>query len=203
MDRFSALPLTCGNDASPGLDEVEEWREWSHQDTTPDQRRIEDYLDTWDLTGLSILHVGIGNSQFAARFSLRARRIVGFTLSRLEAQQGERLGLPNYRPVVCNKYRRDAFKHLDRFDIVVDNNPSTFACCRRHFIDMMSSYARLIEPTGMLVTDRVGLGWVVSTPGAHPRWSFDFADWAAIGSLYGLHASAVDEYVYRLTPQPA
>src|ERR1035438_9927831 len=150
QERFAALPMECERDANPGIDEVAEWRGWAHRETTPDQQRIEEYLDTFDVTGLSILHVGVGNSRFAARFSHRARLIVGFTISPLEAQQGERLKLANYRPILRNKYSPSPLGEREHFDIVIDNNPTTFGYCRRHFINMMASYAACIQPNGMV-----------------------------------------------------
>jgi hypothetical protein len=201
-ERFADLPRDCGC-ASPGVEDVEEWREWSHRETTPDQQRIEECLDALDLEGLSILHVGIGNSEFASRFSPRVRRIAGLTISPLEVRHGERLALANYRPMLRNKYAGGA-EDLDlHFDIVIDNNPSSFACCRMHFLNMMTDYATWIRPNGMILTDRVGLGWVVSVPEGNPRWSFDFEDWDTIGGFFGLNAARVTEYVYALAAPEA
>jgi hypothetical protein len=122
----------------------------------------------------------------------------GYSISPSEVRQGERLQLANYRPRLYNKYSDDAHDKNEHFDIVVDNNPSTFGCCRYHFINMLSRYAAQIRPNGIIVTDRVGLSWVVSRPGADPRWSFDFDDWAALGRLFGLKSTRVTDYVYLL-----
>src|SRR5262249_10541302 len=159
---------------------------------------IEACLDALDLNELSILHVGIGNSEFASRFSPRVQRIAGFTISPLELRHGERLGLANYRPALRNKYACNTEDLAQHFDIVIDNNPSQFACCRVHLLNMMANYAGWIRPNGVLLTDRVGLGWVVSAPQANPRWSFDFEDWEAIGVIFGLNAARVTDYVYAL-----
>ena len=116
-ERFTLLPIDCDRDPNPGINEVEEFREWSRRETTGDQQRIEEYIDRLDLTHLSILHVGIGNSQLAIRFSQRAKSIVGLTISPLEAKEGERLRLSNYRPLVLNKYslaEPGSGEHFDR-----------------------------------------------------------------------------------------
>jgi hypothetical protein len=197
-ERFRDLPLDCGNDANPGVQETEAWREWYNQDTTPDQERIEEYLDKLDLAGLTVLHIGIGNSKFALRFSPRVKTIIGTTISDWEARRGRELDLPNYSPIVHNKYLEQSPPEFRHFDIVIDNNPTTFACCRRHLACMMSNLAVSIVPDGVHVTDRQGLGWVVSAPDANPRWSFDFDDWAALGAAFGLPAARLTDDIYAL-----
>jgi hypothetical protein len=197
-ERFAPLPLNCARNLSPGIDEVEEWREWSNRPTTEDQLRIEEYVDDLDLDGSSILHVGIGNSQFAARFARRAAQIVGLTISPLEFQQGLGLGLGNYQPLVQNKYALHPEILQTSFDIIIDNNPSTFACCGRHFMNMLEQYALRLRPKGMILTDKLGLGWVVSSPESDPRWRFNFEDWALLGAQVGLKATPVTDHVYAL-----
>jgi hypothetical protein len=93
--RFPSLPLDCGKECDPGIVDVAQWRDWTRMETTPDQLRIEDYLDCFDLADKRILHIGIGNSGLARRFSRRALEIVGTTVVEAEALQGACLALPN------------------------------------------------------------------------------------------------------------
>ena len=82
------------------------------------------------------------------------------------------------------------------FNFILDNNPSTFCCCFFHFARMMTTYRALLIDGGQIVTDRMGLGWVVT--GGNPRWRFDFADWARIAEALGLAAEDVDSNVYTM-----
>ena len=52
----------CGNREQPWVTRISEAVNWTQQETTPDQARIEAVLDTMAVTGASILHVGVGNS---------------------------------------------------------------------------------------------------------------------------------------------
>lgn len=200
--RFSTVPVDCGNDL-PGVQEVEEWREWGDRETTPDQERIEDFIDQLDLSDLTILHVGIGNSKLAVRFSDRVKGIVGIAISPDEVRRGVELDLPNYTPILHNKYLERSPREFGHFDIIIDNNPTAFACCRRHLGYMMSNFAAHIRPNGVILTDREGLGWVVNAPDSNPRWGFDFDDWSALGEVFGLKARRLTDSVYALTAPKA
>ena len=193
--RFRDLPVDCFQ-AVGGREDIEEFREWSHRDTTEGQLRIEAYLHDLDLTGRSILHVGIGNSRFALRFAYRARTIVGWTRSHQELDLARSLGLSNYHPSVHNKYGDSP---AGCFDFIIDNNPTSFACCRRHLGGMMSMYAALLAPGGMLLSDCDGLAWVAGGEHANPRWSFDFEDWQALAGVFGLKATPLNPWTYALS----
>ena len=195
--RFPELPLHCGRSEDAGILDAEEWRDWTRQPTTPDQLRIEDYLDLFDLRGRRLLHVGLGNSGFAQRFHRRAAEIVGTTLVPAECRHAEELGLPNYRPRLHNKYLA-AGAPEGPFDFIADNNPTTFSCCLSHMRAMLEFYAGALAPGGQIVTDRVGLAWVSAGPGQNPRWAFDFEDLAAVAPLAGLQAYRFDGDTYLL-----
>ena len=197
--RFAELPMRCGAKRQPGIDEVEQWRDWTALPTTADQLRIEDYLAAFDLAGKRILHIGVGNSGLAQRFSPRAKEIFGTTISPAEAAHGAALGLPNYRVAVHNKYSGDDDAVAGRFDFIVDNNPTTFGCCLEHFAAMLDFYASRLAPGGQIVTDRVGLGWTVSAPGANTRWGFSFDDLAQVAALAGLSAHRAGRHTYVLS----
>jgi hypothetical protein len=195
--RFPQLPLDCGS-PDPGITDVDEWRDWTEMPTTPDQLRIEDYLDRFDLRGKSILHVGAGNSGLAVRFARRAREIVGTTVVASEAAHGRDLGLRNYRVLLHNKYSAESEGVSGPFDFIVDNNPTTFCCCIRHFGAVLDFYASNLAPNGQLVTDRVGLGWTTDAPGSNPRWRFSFDDLAQAAPLAGLTAYRISGDTYIL-----
>jgi len=188
-ERFADLPFDCERELDPGIEDTAEWRDWSAQPTTPDQLRIEAYIDAFDLRGKSILHVGAGTSRLGARFARRARRIVGTTVVPGEVRCGRELGIGNYRVLLQNKYRGSEGLEGEAFDFIVDNNPATFACCLTHFARMMEAYAALLNKGGRVVTDRIGLGW--TTEVSHPRWGFSFDDLSALVGLAGLDTYSV------------
>jgi len=185
--RLGELPERCGADAAPGLAIEDEWRDWSSQPTTPDQLAIERYLAGHDLSEKRILHVGVGNSSLARRFAGRAKEIVGLTVAPEEFALAERLAIANYRVVLHNKHLGADAGVRGPFDFIVDNNPTTFACCLTHFAAMLGSYAAMLAPDGQILTERRGLAWVHDET-CDPRWSFDFTDWAAAGAPLGLRA---------------
>src|SRR4030095_11452918 len=74
----------CGNLEQPWVTRISEAVDWTQQETTRDQARIEADLGTMAVTGVSILHVGVGNSKFAQRFASRARYIAVLTVHQNE-----------------------------------------------------------------------------------------------------------------------
>src|SRR5437773_10864973 len=86
----------CGNLAQPWVTLCSEAVDWTQQETTRDQVRIEAVLDTMAVTGASILHVGVGNSGLAQRFASRARRIDGLTVHQNEKTYADALKITNY-----------------------------------------------------------------------------------------------------------
>lgn len=195
--RFGALPLDCGNMLDPGVIYSEDLRDWSDKATTPDQARMEHYIDRYDLRGARILHVGIGNSGFARRFHRRVGEIVGTTIDRPEIEVACALTLPNYRAVIHNKYSGDDYDLDGQYDFILDNNPTSPCCCFRHLSDMFDLYARKLAAGGQIVTDRAGLRWVPADSNRH--WSFDFDDLAAVATVSGLEAFRTTGSVYVLS----
>lgn len=195
--RLRELPLDCGNLRDAGIIYSEDLRDWSAKATTPDQARMERYVDRYDLRGSRILHIGIGNSGFARRFHARVREIVGTTIDEPEIRVARALALPNYDPVIHNKYAGDTGAVEGQFDFILDNNPTSPCCCVRHLSDMIEFYEQKLAPGGQIVTDRLGLGWVPE--GSNRRWSFDFDDLAAVATAAGLTAFRGTASVYVLS----
>src|SRR5215467_13536755 len=126
--RTAATALAfCGHHEQPGVTQIREALDWTHQETTRDQAQIEAVLETLRGTGTALLHVGVGNSQLAQRFASRARRIDGLTVSPQEKAHAEALGLPNYTVYVLNKYSPAFGVVLTQpYDVIIDNNLATF-----------------------------------------------------------------------------
>ncbi|MCX7177133.1 MAG: hypothetical protein NT159_25080 [Proteobacteria bacterium] len=197
--RFQGLLGDCGEEEQPGIEDLKEWRDWSQIKTSRDQLRIERRLLDFVNSDSRILHVGIGNSRLAKRFAHRVRGIVGMSVSPAEIARGQALAISNYEVLQWNKYRYWNDPSGEGFDAIVDNNPTGFACCLKHLSTMLAWYADALRPQGAIFTDRVGLGWVVSTPGVDRRWrGFDLEDCAVMGARLGLHAIDIDGSVYAL-----
>ncbi len=193
---FTAVVGFCGSDEQPGRDEVPEWQIWTDHETTTDQVRIEECLDEAANSASAIFHVGVGNSSLARRFSHRASAICGITLHQEEKALADSLGLPNYTVSVINKYSQGMANIGSEFDFIIDNNPSSFACCLFHFCRMMVSYNEMLRVGGALLTDELGLGWVVTD--GDPAWSLSWENWVRLGEALKMSARQMTPSVYSL-----
>ena len=165
--------------------------------STPDQQRIEAVLDRVDLSRASVLHVGVGNSFLAAKFAGRGRSIDGVTVSRREMERAASLNLPNYRVHCLSKYGPWLAGIGGPYDVIVDNNLASFACCGFHLLMMFSNYRRLLSPGGHILTDEQGMGWSAGDP----RWKLTPADLAEVARRFRMGLSLVAERVYALSKQ--
>lgn len=200
--RFPELRFDCGNRTDPGVIDGPHMRDWSARGTTPDQYRIEAYVDRFDLKASRILHIGIGNSGLARRFHQRTGEIVGTSIDEPELSLARSLALPNYRAVLHNKYAGHDDAVPGKFDFIVDNNPASACCCVTHLAQLFAFLAAKLAEGGQIVTDREGLAWIPE--GANPRWSFTFDDLAAVASVAGLSLYRVNRNVCVLArSQPA
>ena len=195
---FPGLPGDCGNEAEPGTDESPRNRDWTRRSTTKDQTRIEQFLVAKLTPASRILHIGIGNSSLATRFCGHNRRVCGLTISLAELEHAKSLHLPGYHVYLCNKYGMDFQAIQGPFDVLIDNNPTTFACCTRHFSRMLLGYRAKLAPGGIMIADRAGLAHLASDDPALARWCFSPADWATIGEIMGMMVAAQGEHVLTM-----
>ena len=193
---FATVVQFCGNDRQPGLNDVPEWQVWADRDTTADQARIEEYLQGVVTRSSSIFHVGIGNSSLARRFAYCVSNIFGITLHHEEKALADSLNIPNYATRVINKFSRTMVDVHHGFDFIVDNNPSGFSCCLFHFCRMMVVYKEMLQTHGALLTDELGLSWVVT--GGDPAWTLNWEDWIHLGKALAMIARKTTPSVYAL-----
>jgi hypothetical protein len=169
--------------------------DYSERPATPDHHRIEQVLAGRDLSACRLLHVGVGDSGLALRLAGRCRSIDGITVSEPERRLAESLGAPGYRVFVANKYTRELVRVLSPgYQVIIDNNPGSFACCAYHFASMLDNYRWALAPGGELLTDQRGLHWVVEDR----RWRMTFDDLTATGQRFGLQAARLTDTVYAL-----
>lgn len=199
--RFGRLCHHCGREHTPGIDELPEWQIWTNRATTPDQIAIEEQLENLVTASSSILHIGVGNSSLGRRFASRISTVVGTTLHDEERVLSEELGLEKYAVVLANKYSEDMDRIAGNFDFIVDNNPSSFACCLFHFSRMMVAYVDLLRRDGgLFITAQQGWGWVVT--GNDPGWSFGWDDWALLGEILRMPVARLTDFVYSMQRLP-
>ncbi|MDH4469033.1 MAG: hypothetical protein QE271_13325 [Bacteriovoracaceae bacterium] len=169
---------------------------WTNLPSTPDQVRIEDYLKK-ELRGHEkILHIGIGNSLFAKSFRLIAPsvEIHGITCDQLEIEHAQKNGIVYKTVFETNKYDPHALKKLygyGNFDIIIDNNLSSFSCCNQHFFLLLKTYAQLLAPNGWIITDRVGLAYRREEKGL----SLNYSELKRIGKALGLNVCWKTDYL--------
>lgn len=194
--KYRRCPENCGELEWPGAS-VKDWMvDYAEVTTTADQLRIEEVLEGLVDDVDAVLHIGVGNSGLAERFAGRVARIDGATVSDHELERARSLALDGYRVELANKYAWSFRTQFEQgYDVIVDNNLTSFACCRHHVYVMLDAYAALLRPGGRILTDRGGMAWTVS----NPRWSITEADLRRLGEPYGFAVTAVTDHVFSLT----
>jgi hypothetical protein len=196
--RYDACPEICARLDHPGLaTDISRWINHVGLDTTVDQASIEDALAALGLGGeQQILHVGVGNSQFAQRFAPMVARIDGITVWEPERTLAAVLGIANYTVHFLSKYSREFLLTIDgTYDYIIDNNLASFACCKYHFHRMFDNYLWCLRPGGRILTDQRGMDWTVEDD---PRWQLTYDDLVAVGQRFALRAARLTETVYEL-----
>lgn len=190
---FMSGPLFCGN--KNGV-RRESPRAWSKRPPSIDELLLEATLKRSPLQNCNILYVGIGSSGIATRLSPCCGHITGVTLEEAEQSITLNLGVENYHAVVCNKYS-EAFRGylpLNSYDIIIDNNIASYACCQLHLKGLMETYSYLLAPAGGLLTTQQGMDW----PATDICWKLSEADLACLAGQCGLCVTKTGYGVYTL-----
>jgi hypothetical protein len=188
----------CGSE-QPGVASNDEAIDWTQQQTTPDQVRIEAVLDTMALTGAQLLHVGVGNSKLAQRFASRLSGVDGLTVHHNEKIYADALAIANYTVYVLNKHSREVVSVLSHtYDFIIDNNLASFACCRKHFFIMLENYLSLLRSRGRILTCQIGMDAYHDDFGC----TMAYADLVSLERQFPLLVSKLTDVVYALTLRP-
>ena len=194
LEHWQNVPLRCDRKI-PGVGHHNpRVMDLSQRATTADQQRIEAALDALVMPGARILHVGVGNSSLALRWSKRGVEITGLTVNERELEHANSLQLSGYHTSIANKYSDDLDAFTGPYDFIIDNNPASFACCVLHFEKMLAHYARLLAPHGLLVTDRQGMYWCYE----NGPMRLKFEDLQAIAKIYPFSARRLTDDVFAL-----
>ncbi|WDE08055.1 hypothetical protein SG34_014840 [Thalassomonas viridans] len=204
--NFKNCPAFCGALQHPGLAvNFDLYVDYSSRETTEDQQRIEAVLD--DLIsnqqipqGSRVLHIGVGNSSFAARFIEQGLIVDGITVSEPEKEFAESLKLKDYRVYITNKYHRDFAACFDpnQFGYIIDNNLASFSCCQYHFYQMLENYLGCLKIGGKILTDQRGMDWALAGPG----FILDFESLTAAVANLPLKVEQLTDMVYALELLP-
>jgi len=195
---YAAYREDCGRE-QPGVASNPEAIDWTRQQTTPDQARIEAVLDAMALAGARLLHVGVGNSLLARRFADRVRGIDGLTLHPNEKTYAEALAIANYTVYVINKHGQEIASTLAHaYDFIIDNNLASFACCKKHFFVMMENYISVLRSRGRILTCQIGMDVYHGELGC----TMTYADLVGLERRFALLASKLNDVVYALTLKP-
>ena len=146
---------------------------WENRDVTTDELEIINFLDkNKDDNFKSILHIGMGNSYFAKKFSYN-NKITGITISQKEIQRASAMNLTNYQFFLLDKYSIDFkyFLNKKKFDLIIDTNLKSYTCCQDSFELMMHNISKSINIGGMLITSINGMNWFKDLK---PKLSFSF-----------------------------
>jgi hypothetical protein len=194
--RHAARRAFCGNLDRPGI-ELDNPAEidYSRRPTSVDQARIEAWLRGADLAGKAVLHVGVGNSSLARGLAGKVRQLDGLTVHPNEKAHADSLGIPNYRVLLLNKHGPGLFRLEGRYDLIVDNNLASFACCTYHFHLMLAGYAAKLKPGGCVLTDERGMAW---TADGNAGWKRTYEDLVALRDDFPFRAARVSETVFAL-----
>lgn len=188
----------CGSE-QPGVASNDEAIDWTQQQTTPDQVRIEAVLDTMALTGAQLLHVGVGNSKLAQRFASRLSGVDGLTVHHNEKIYADALAIANYTVYVLNKHSREVVSVLSHtYDFIIDNNLASFACCKKHFFIMLQNYLSLLRSRGRILTCQIGMDAYHDDFGC----TMAYADLVSLERQFPLLVSKLTDVVYALTLRP-
>jgi hypothetical protein len=198
---YEACPEVCGNLERPGVAlDAPLWIEHAHLETTVDQRRIEDALSRMEWHGKSFLHVGVGNSRFAQRFAAEAALIDGLTVSQVEVEWAQSLRIANYTVYFLNKYGREFLLTIrNRYDFVIDNNLTSYACCKYHFYRMLDNYLWAMKSGGQILTDQRGMDFAVE----EKRWILTYRDLQSLEKKFPLRAARINDTVFALVTHSA
>lgn len=106
--------------------------------------------------GGKILHIGIGNSSVAKELRDIFQQIDGITNTQQEFEMGKSL---NDRVFLLNKYNLREFVKIDyNYDVIVDVNLKSFACCEKHWLGFMDDVTQKLNIGGRLISHTAGFG---------------------------------------------
>ena len=134
---------------------------WENNEATNDEKDVITFLKNDDLfNNKRILHVGIGNS-YVAKNLKNFKKIDGISLSKNELDLAKESNIDNYEVFFQNKYCQNNIlsKILNFYDIIIDVNIKSFACCDKAFVNLFKTYSKILNNNGIIITSKAGMKW--------------------------------------------
>jgi len=146
---------------------------WEDKKVTSDELLILEFIQhNIKLDNKNILHIGIGNSFIYEKLKKHCK-IYGITISNNEINKALLYKDKNYKVFYCDKISSklmDIF-NTNMFDLIIDNNLKSYACCQNSFNFMFENFIKLLRRDGSIVTSRNGMNWVKDLK---PKLAFNF-----------------------------
>ncbi len=134
---------------------------WESNKVTRDEKCILNFLqDKISINKKKILHVGVGNSYIEENLK-NFYRIDGVSLSGSEIINAQKKKIKNYKIYFLNKFsKRTLFnKKLSHYDIIIDVNLKSYACCDIAFNHLFKQYLKMLKPKGIILSGKNGMRW--------------------------------------------
>jgi len=166
---------------------------WVKIAVTNDQLRIEAELKKLSLKNKRILHVGIGSSNIAKNFINNTIKVDGITVMQEEKKHAESLNLTNYNVYIINKYSNELNNLQTSYDFIIDNNLSSFACCKQHYNLMITNYFNMLNNGGIILTDKMGMNY-------HEDYAFgiDYEDLQNLENQFLVKVFKLSDFVFAI-----
>ena len=134
---------------------------WENKKETLDEIEILEFLNSNNSSNSSkILHIGIGNSYISSNLN-KYSLIDGISISSKEILLAKNLNIKNYDASFKNKYEFNTFYNFSnyKYDIIIDANIKSFACCEKAFQHLMQQYLEILNFDGFIITNTKGMNW--------------------------------------------
>lgn len=141
--------------------------DYSRTKPTIDLQAMADFIfQRPELPVKKVLLVGVGDSRVAAELMANRSAVVhGMTISTAEKRYAEKTHAEamqegKYQIFLGNKYNPEAWDSLHTdYDLILDNNLASFACCPKFYKDLTSNFISRLAPGGRLLTEQHGMDY--------------------------------------------
>ena len=143
------------------FNDVKYYSYWENKKETLDEIEILNFINSNNSSNSSkILHIGIGNSYISSNLN-KYSLINGISISSNEILFAKNLNIKNYNFFFKNKYEFNTFYNFSKYkyDIIIDANIKSFACCKKSFLHLMQQYFDILNFDGFIITNIRGMNW--------------------------------------------
>ena len=136
---------------------------WEARKQTQDEYEICDFINQNNLIqpNQSLLHIGIGSNTLYS--TLRKKfdfKYTGITYSIFEYENVLINLNENYFPILLNKYNPILSKVLKKYDIIIDNNPTSYGPSDDANLEYLQILLNSLNNGGIFITHTLGLNYM-------------------------------------------